>query len=111
MLVVMAAVMGLLLVSALVYVSRSQGGDEPSGGVSQAGAITAARAHANGGATDVMPAEVRHNVTTPYGHAVPVHPFAWVVTFRGRWQLLCDGSTAACNPTSEWVAVDYYTGA
>ena len=75
------------------------------GGISQAQAIRLARTHADAGVTDVRSAEVRHNFDTGFG--LPIHPWAWVITFNGHWQLICTG---ACDRTSEWVAVDYFTG-
>ncbi|HET9050970.1 MAG TPA: hypothetical protein VFO60_04660 [Candidatus Dormibacteraeota bacterium] len=60
----------------------------------------------------MISAEVRHDfASAPLGHVVPAHPWTWVVTFRGRWELLCETSPDGCVVTSEWVAVDYYTGA
>jgi hypothetical protein len=34
-----------------------------------------------------------------------------VVTFNGQWHLLCSGhvTDGSCDPTSQWVAIDYYT--
>ena len=77
----------------------------PTGGLSEAAAIQMARDHVDPGATGVVSAEVRHNFHT--GFDIPMHDQAWVVTFSGQWHLLCDGG---CDPTTEWVAIDYYTG-
>jgi hypothetical protein len=40
------------------------------------------------------------------------HHWAWVVTFNGQWHLLCSGhvTDGSCDPTTEWVAIDFYTG-
>jgi len=74
-------------------------------GISQATAIRIARVHADSGLTDVQSAEIRHNFDTGFG--LRIHSLSWVVTFNGHWQLICTG---ACDRTSEWVAIDYYTG-
>ncbi len=77
----------------------------PHGGLSRAAAVQIAWTHVNQGANGVLSSEVRHNFHT--GFDIPIHDQAWVVTFRGQWHLLCGGG---CDPTSEWVAIDYYTG-
>lgn len=74
-------------------------------GLSRAAAIQIAWTHVDSGATAVLSAEVRSNYQT--GFDIPVHPRAWVVTFSGQWHLMCQGT---CDPTTEWVAIDYYTG-
>ena len=74
-------------------------------GLSQAQAIEIAWSHADSGATSVISTEVRSNYRT--GFDIPVRPKAWVVTFGGQWHLLCQ---SGCDPTTEWVAIDYYTG-
>jgi hypothetical protein len=74
-------------------------------GLPEATAIQIAWTHVDQGATRVFSAEVRRRFHT--GFDIPVHDQAWVVTFTGEWHLLCDGS---CDPTTEWVAIDYYTG-
>jgi len=35
-----------------------------------------------------------------------------LATFNGQWHLLCSGhvTDGSCDPTSQWVASDYYTG-
>ena len=53
----------------------------------------------------------QHDVTVPMGGGFAVHQWVWLVTFRGQWHLMCSGSPDSCNPTTEWVAIDYYTGA
>jgi len=77
----------------------------PHGGLSRAAAIEIAWTHVDPGATGVLAAEVRHNFQT--GFEIPGHDQAWVVTFTGQWHLLCFGG---CDPNTEWVAIDYYTG-
>ena len=57
------------------------------------------------GALGVTSAEVREDFNT--GFDLPVHHWAWIVTFNGTWQLLCSG---ACDRTTEWVAIDYGSG-
>jgi len=46
------------------------------------------------------------------GFDPPKHDWAWVVTLNGQWHLLCSGHVTdeSCDPTSQWVAIDYYTG-
>jgi hypothetical protein len=80
----------------------------PRGGLSRSAAIQVAWKHVDTGAVGVSEAEVRHNFNS--GFDLPVHSWAWVVTFSGQWHLLCDGATGSCDPTSEWVAIDYSSG-
>jgi hypothetical protein len=82
----------------------------PHGGVSRDAAIRVAQNLTDPGATGLVSAVVRHDVTVPISGEV-IHQWVWLVTFRGQWQLMCSGSPDACNPTTEWVAIDYYTGA
>lgn len=84
--------------------------DHPGNGISQSEAITVAWQHAGSGAVAVTSAEVKHNFRT--GFDLPTHRWAWVVIFSGRWHLLCSGhiTDGSCDPTSQWVAIDYYTG-
>ena len=77
----------------------------PHGGLTRADAIRIARTHAGPQATSVISAEIRKDFNT--GFDLPVHQWSWVVTFSGNWELICTG---ACSRTSEWVAIDYYTG-
>ena len=79
----------------------------PRGGLSRSAAIEVAWTHVDAGAVGVSGAELRHNFNT--GFDLPVHSWAWVVTFNGQWHLLCDGAAAGCDRTSEWVAIDYYS--
>jgi hypothetical protein len=81
----------------------------PHGGVSQADATRIAWENVNPGATTVASTELRKDFNT--GHDLPVHQWSWVVTFNGHWQLLCQGGPQGCTPTTEWVAIDYFTGA
>ena len=84
--------------------------DRPGNGISQSEAITLAWQHTDSGAVAVTSAEVRNNFRT--GFDLPTHRWAWVVIFSGQWHLLCSGhvTDGSCDPTSEWVAIDYYTG-
>ena len=100
--VALAALVVLLLVG---LAATRMTTTDPAGGLSRAAAIAIAWTHVDPGATGVMSAEVRSNYQT--GFDVPVHPKAWVVTFGGQWHLLCQGG---CDRTTEWVAIDYYTG-
>jgi hypothetical protein len=77
----------------------------PHGGLSQPAAIQIASAHVDPGATRVVSADVRRDFHT--GFDIPTHELAWVITFSGQWHLLCG---PGCDPTTEWVAVDYFTG-
>jgi len=77
----------------------------PHDGLTRADAIRIARTHAGPQATSVISAEIRKDFKT--GFDLPVHQWSWVVTFSGNWELICTG---ACSRTSEWVAIDYYTG-
>jgi hypothetical protein len=77
----------------------------PPGGISRAAAITAAEAHVDPGSAAVTSAEIRRNFSL--GLSGRQRPWVWVVTFTGRWALICTGN---CTRTTEWVAVDYFTG-
>jgi hypothetical protein len=77
----------------------------PPGGLPQAQAIQLAWAHTGDGAVGIVSAEVHKDFNT--GFDLPIHRWAWVVTFYGHWELLCHGS---CDRTTEWVALDYSTG-
>jgi hypothetical protein len=96
---------GLILVLGLSFLSVRLWPTGPHGGLSQAAAVQIAWTHVNTGATGVLSAEIRHDFHT--GFDIPIHDQAWVVTFTGQWHLLCVGG---CDPTTEWVAIDYYTG-
>lgn len=103
--------LGSLAVAVVVVVLLVvQSKDRPGNGVSQSQAITVAWQHTGSGAVAVTRAEVKHNFQT--GFDLPTHRWAWIVTFSGQWHLLCSGhvSDTSCDPTSQWVAVDYYTG-
>ena len=80
----------------------------PHGGVTQSDAIRVAQAHVGQGSTSIRSAELRQDFHT--GFDLAPHPWTWVVTFNGQWHLLCEGTGSACDSTTEWVAVDYYTG-
>ena len=96
----------LLAIGSLVVLiwGATQGGP-PRGGLTRTQAVQAAWNHADRGALSVLSSEVRKDFNT--GSDLPIHRWAWVVTFYGHWQLLCDGP---CDRTTEWVAIDYGTG-
>ena len=96
---------GLTIVLGLALLAIKLWPTSPQVGLSQAAAIQIAWTHVDQGATGVSSAEVRHNFQT--GLDIPIHDQTWVVTFASRWHLLCAGG---CDPTTEWVAIDDYTG-
>jgi hypothetical protein len=98
----------IVIVLALASLAIALWPRSPHGGLSRSQAIQVAWKHVETGAVSVSAAEVRHNFNT--GFNLPVHSWAWVVTFNGRWHLLCEGAAGSCDPTSEWVAIDYYSG-
>jgi hypothetical protein len=98
----------LALVSLGVLLLGTRQAGPPRGGLTRTQAIQAAWEHVDPGALSVATADVRQDFNT--GFDLPVHPWAWVVTFNGHWQLLCQGGPEGCNPTTEWVAIDYYAG-
>jgi hypothetical protein len=102
-----AAVVVLLAIGSLaILIGGTAQTGPPRGGPTRTQAIQAAWTHADTGSLSVVSSEVRKDFYT--GFDLPVHRWAWVVTFYGHWQLLCDG---ACDRTTEWVAIDYGTGA
>jgi hypothetical protein len=103
------AVVVLLAIGSLVLLiwGTAQAGP-PRGGLTQTQAVQAAWKHADSGALRVLSSEVRKDFYT--GFDLPVHRWAWVVTFTGQWHLLCQGGPEGCDPTTEWVAIDYSTG-
>ena len=105
---VVAAAIIIIAVAGLAFLTFQLWPRGPQGGLAQTDAIKIAQAHVDQGSTGVRSAELRHDFRT--GFALPVHPWTWVVTFNGQWHLLCQGTDNACDPTTEWVAVDYYTG-
>ena len=96
---------GLTIVLGLTFLAIRLWPTSPQVGLSQAAAIQIAWTHVDQGATGVSSAEVRHDFHT--GFDIPIHDQTWVVTFAGQWHLLCAGG---CDPTTEWVAIDYFTG-
>jgi hypothetical protein len=100
-----SVLVGLTIVLSLALLALRLWPNSPHGGLSQSEAIQIAWTHVDQGATGVSTAEVRHNFHT--GFDIPIHDQAWVVTFAGQWHLTCAGG---CDPTTEWVAIDYYTG-
>ena len=101
-------VVGVLLIAALALVAVNLW--PPRGGLSEADAVGIARAHTDPGATYVRSADLQHNFDARLGARVLVHKWAWVVTFNGQWHLLCSASNGGCDPSTEWVAIDYDTG-
>ena len=104
---------GLALIVTVVTVVTALGlpsKDNPGKGISGSDAVQLAWDHAGQGAVTVRSAEIKRNFVT--GFDLPTHHWAWVVTFNGQWHLLCSGhvTDGSCDPTSEWVAIDYYTG-
>ena len=105
---VVAAAIIIIAVAGLAFLTFQLWPRGPHGGLAETDAIKIAQAHVDQGSTGVRSAELRHDFRT--GFALPVHPWTWVVTFNGQWHLLCQGTDNACDPTTEWVAVDYHTG-
>ena len=101
---------GLFVVVLVIGLLAVQSLERPGTGISRSDAIKVAWEHTGSGAVAVNSADIRHNFRT--GLNVRAHSWAWVVTFSGQWRLLCSGHTTdgSCDPTSEWVAIDYYTG-
>jgi len=104
-LVILASAVITLALASLAFLLWTS---PPHGGLTKAQAVQTAWTHVNDGATGVTSAEIRRNFDTGLG--VPIHDWSWVVTFRGQWHLLCQGAPSSCDPTSEWVAIDYFTG-
>jgi hypothetical protein len=100
-----AIVMVLALASLTILFFGVATAGPPRGGLTRAQAIQAAWEHVDAGAVSVASSEIRQDFNT--GFDLPVHRWAWVVTFNGHWQLLCQGP---CDRTTEWVAIDYSTG-
>jgi hypothetical protein len=100
-----AAVVLVAIASVAILAWGTAQWSPPSGGLSQGQAIQLAWANAGSGAVGIVSAEAHKDFKT--GFDLPVHRWAWVVTFYGHWELLCHGS---CDRTTEWVAVDYSTG-
>ncbi len=84
--------------------------DIPGSGISRSDAVQKAWEHTGSGGVSVRSAEIKRDFHT--GFDLPQHHWAWVVTFNGQWHLLCSGHVTdeSCDPTSQWVAIDYYTG-
>jgi hypothetical protein len=100
----------ITVVMALVMALGNQPPDTPGSGISRSDAIQLAWAETGSGAVSVRSAEIKRDFQT--GFDVPKHHWAWVVIFNGQWQLLCSGhvTNESCDRTSQWVAIDYYTG-
>ena len=96
-------VLALASIAILIWGPAQAG--PPSGGLTRTQAIQVAWEHVDTGAAGVASSEVRKDFNT--GFDVPVHHWAWIVTFYGHWELLCQG---ACDRTTEWVAIDYSSG-
>src|ERR1700738_3585049 len=103
-LILISAVTGVLAIAAIVVVVLLS--QSPGRGLSQDNAVRIARTHVSAAATSVLSTEVRPNFATGFG--LPVHKWTWLVTFTGHWEIACSGN---CVSSSEWVAIDYYTGA
>jgi hypothetical protein len=101
---------GLAVVITAAVVLGVQQLESPGSGISRSNAIQLAWQRSGTGALTVRSAEITRNFQT--GFDQPTHRWAWVVTFNGQWHLLCSGHTTdgSCDPTSQWVAIDYYTG-
>jgi len=101
------SVVGILSLASLGILlwGKTQAAGPPRGGLTRTQAIQAAWEHVDPGALGVTSAEVREDFNT--GFDLPVHHWAWILTFNGTWQLLCSG---ACDRTTEWVAIDYGSG-
>ena len=99
------ALVGLLILLCFGFLATRIWATNTPGGLSQEAAIQIAWKHVDPGATGVISAEARSNFQT--GFDLPAHAKAWVVTFSGQWHLLCE---PGCDPTTEWVAIDFYTG-
>ena len=101
---------GLAVIVAVITALALQSPDRPGNGISASDAIQRAWEHSGEGAVRVRSAEIKRDLVT--GFDLPTHHWAWVVTFNGQWHLLCSGhvTDGSCDPTSEWVALDYYTG-
>jgi len=108
---VLLVLCGLVVVVALAALAIGvERANDPGKGIPRADAIQRAWQHMDPGGVAVASAELRHDFQT--GFDLPTHSWAWVVTFTGQWRLLCSGHdpSGACDPTTEWVAIDYYTG-
>jgi hypothetical protein len=103
--IVLGAVVLVLSVAVLVLLLWLS---PPQSGLTRAQAVQAAWTRVDKGAVAVSSAEVRRDFNT--GFDLPIHRWAWVVTFTGQWHLLCQGGPEGCDPTTEWVAIDYTTG-
>jgi hypothetical protein len=101
-LLISGSLVALLAIGVAIFTLWPSG---PHGGLTREDAIRIARTHAGSQATSVISAEIRKDFNT--GFDLPAHHWSWVVTFNGNWELICTG---ACSRTSQWVAIDYYTG-
>jgi hypothetical protein len=101
---------GLAVVVAVAATLALQSLDSPGNGISRSAAIQLASEHSGPGAVSVRSAEIQRKFQT--GYDLPIHHWAWVVIFNGQWHLLCSGhvTDGSCDPTSQWVAIDYTTG-
>ena len=103
-LLILCALVAVLSIAALVMMWWVR--DQPGRGISKADAVSVAWEHVDKGAVRVSSVALHQHFQT--GFDIPVHQWAWVVTFSGQWHLLCGG--APCDPTSERVAIDYSSG-
>jgi hypothetical protein len=108
----MLLVLGGLAVVVAVFTAAlgNQSPESPGSGISRSDAVQKAWEHTGSGAVSVRSSEIKRDFHT--GFDLPKHHWAWVVTFYGQWHLLCSGHVTdeSCDPTSQWVAIDYYTG-
>ena len=110
LLLILAGLALVVTVVTAVTALALQSPDRPGNGISASDAIQRAWEHSGEGAVGVRSAEIKRDFVT--GFDLPTHHWAWVVTFNGQWHLLCSGHVTdeSCDPTSQWVAIDYYTG-
>jgi hypothetical protein len=101
----------VLLAPSVVAVLVATGSAGPGApGVTRDAAIRVARNLSDAGATSLVSAVVQHDVVVTWG-GNDIHQWVWLVTFRGQWHLMCGAISDTCDPTTEWVAIDYSTGA
>jgi hypothetical protein len=102
--------LAVVVAIAVALALGAQSPDSPGSGISRSEAVQLAWQHTGSGAVTVLSAEIKRDFRT--GFDLPAHHWAWVVTFNGQWHLLCSGhvTDGSCDPTSQWVAIDYYTG-
>ena len=100
----------LLTPSAVAVLVATSDAGPRTPGVTRDTAIRVARNLTDPGATDLLSAVIKHDVVATWG-GNEIHQWVWLVTFRGQWHLMCSATSDTCDPTTEWVAIDYHTGA